>query len=51
MRKAGALIEEYLREGKLANNRATPIGTGANGVVFESDTPGNVIKQRLGQDQ
>ncbi len=51
MRKAGALINEYLREGKLANNRAAPIGTGANGVVFESDTPGNVIKQRLGNDQ
>ncbi len=51
MRKAGALINEYLRESKLANNRASPIGTGANGVVFESDTPGNVIKQRLGSDQ
>ena len=51
MRKAGALIDEYLRESKLANNRSAPIGTGANGVVFESDTPGNVIKQRLGDDQ
>ena len=48
MRKAGELINDYLRESQLANNRGYPIGTGANGVVFESDIPGNVIKQRIG---
>jgi len=51
MRKAGELINDYLRESKLANNRSYPLGTGANGVVFESDVPGNVIKQRIGSDE
>ena len=51
MRKAGELINDYLRESQLANNRSYPIGTGANGVVFESDVPGNVIKQRIGEDE
>jgi len=51
MRKAGDLISEYLREGRLAEKRSSPIGTGANGVVFDSDVTGNVIKQRLGDDQ
>ena len=36
---------ENLREQKLASNRTTPIGAGANGVVYESDIPGNVMKQ------
>ena len=45
MRKAGALIAEYMREKKLASNRANPIGRGGNGVVYASDTPGNVMKQ------
>ena len=45
MRKAGDLINEYLREGKLAANRSEPIGTGGYGVVYASDVPGNVIKQ------
>ena len=45
MRKAGELIREYLREGKLAANRSEPIGTGGYGVVYASDVPGNVIKQ------
>jgi len=45
MRKAGELIKEYLRESQLANNRSQPIGSGAYGVVFKSDIPGNVIKQ------
>jgi len=49
MRKAGELIAQYLREGKLAANRSEPIGTGAYGVVYESDVPGNVMKQ-LQQD-
>lgn len=44
-RKAGDLINEYLREGRLANNRAEPIGAGANAVVYASDIPGNVMKQ------
>ena len=51
MRKAGELINDFLRESKLANNRSYPLGTGANGVVFESDVPGNVIKQRIGSDE
>ena len=51
MRKAGALINEYLREGKLAANRSKPIGQGGNAVVYASDLPGNVIKQMSYQDQ
>ena len=45
MRKAGELIAQFLREGKLAANRSEPIGGGAYGVVYNSDIPGNVIKQ------
>ena len=45
MRKAGDLINAYLREGKLAANRSEPIGTGGNAVVYASDIPGNVMKQ------
>ena len=45
MRKAGELIEAYLREGKLAANRSEPIGAGTYGVVYASDVPGNVMKQ------
>lgn len=48
MRYAGDLFRafgENLREQKLALNRTTPIGAGANGVVYESDIPGNVMKQ------
>jgi hypothetical protein len=46
IRKAGDLINEYLREGRLAANRAEPIGSGTYGVVYPSDIPGNVIKQK-----
>jgi len=45
MRKAGELIKDYLREGKLAANRSEPIGAGGNAVVYASDVPGNVMKQ------
>ena len=45
MRKAGQLIAEYMREKKLANNRANPIGEGVFGVVYPSNISGNVIKQ------
>ena len=45
MRKAGDLINAYLREGKLAANRSEPIGAGGYGVVYASDVPGNVMKQ------
>ena len=45
MRKAGELIAEFLRERTLANNRSKPIGSGAYGVVYDSDIPNNVIKQ------
>ncbi len=51
MRKAGALVNEYLREGKLSRNRSKPIGEGGNAVVYASDLPGNVIKQMSYQDQ
>ena len=45
IRKAGDIINEYLREGKLAANRSTPIGAGTYGSVYESDIPGRVMKQ------
>jgi len=54
MRYAGDLFRafgENLREQKLATNRSKPIGAGANGVVYTSDTPGNVIKQTQVDDQ
>ena len=47
MRKAGELINAYLREGKLAANRSEPIGTGGYGVVYASDVPGNVTARKL----
>ena len=50
MRKAGDLIAEYLREGQLAANRSEPIGSGGYGVVYESDVPGNVMKQMYNAD-
>ena len=50
MRKAGELIKEYLRKGKLAANRSEPIGTGGYGVVYPSDVDGNVMKQSLQPD-
>lgn len=48
-RKAGDIegLVEFLREGKLKDNRSDPIGSGAFGVVYESDIPGNVMKQGL----
>tara|TARA_R110002012_G_scaffold85587_1_gene213421 strand:- start:11 stop:682 length:672 start_codon:yes stop_codon:yes gene_type:complete len=49
-RKAGDLINEYLRESKLAENRVNPIGEGANAIVYQSDIPGNVMKQGRGRD-
>ena len=45
MRKAGERLKEYFRETTLANNRTYPIGTGEFGVVYDSDVPGNVMKQ------
>lgn len=45
MRKATDLILDFLREKDLSKNRETPIGVGANAVVYASDTPGNVMKQ------
>ena len=50
MRTAGDLINAYLREGRLAANRSQPIGAGGYGSVYESDVPGNVIKQLHGAD-
>ena len=46
MRRAG----DFFREGILASNRAKPIGTGAYGVVYESDVPGRVMKQTVVPD-
>ena len=40
-----AAFYERLREQQLAAKRSQPIGAGAYGVVYESDTPGNVMKQ------
>ena len=51
MRKAGALISEYLRAAKLSSNRSKPIGQGGNAVVYASDTPGNVMKQLKDRDR
>ena len=51
MRKAGELINAYLREGKLAANRTEPIGAGGNAVVYASDVPGNVMKQLTYRDE
>jgi len=45
IRKAGDLIREAFRENTLNTNRATPIGSGSNGVVYASDQPGYVIKE------
>ncbi len=50
MRKAGDFIREYLRERKLAANRSEPIASGFYGVVYESDVPGNVMKQAIVPD-
>jgi len=43
-RLAGEIINEYLREGRLAANRSQPIGAGGYGTVYNSDVKGNVIK-------
>ena len=48
MRYAGDLFAafgEQLREQQLSANRSQPIGAGTFGSVYESDTPGNVMKQ------
>ena len=55
LRKAGDLFAQFndeLREGRLSANRSQPIGAGSYGIVYQSDVPGNVIKQstRWGQD-
>ena len=55
LRKAGDLFAQFndeVREGRLSANRSQPIGAGSYGVVYQSDVPGNVIKQstQWGQD-
>ena len=55
LRKAGDLFADFndeLREGRLSANRSQPIGAGSYGIVYQSDVPGNVIKQstQYGQD-
>jgi hypothetical protein len=50
-RHAGDIINAALREGKLAANRAEPVGEGVFGVVYASDVPGNVMKQVKSSDR
>ena len=53
IRKAGdlfAALEDELREQHLSAKRAEPIGAGQYGVVYESDIPGNVMKQMYNAD-
>ena len=55
LRKAGDIFAQFndeVREGRLSANRSQPIGAGSYGVVYQSDVPGNVIKQatQYGQD-
>ena len=38
-------LQDFLREQKLNENKSSSIGAGANGVVFESDTPNKVMKE------
>ncbi len=45
LRKAGEIMAEYIRNGKLEANRKNRIGAGAYGIVYESDVPGNVMKE------
>ena len=52
-RAAGDLFDAFndkLRESRLAANRSQPIGAGAYGVVYESDVPGRVMKQKQAWD-
>lgn len=53
LRKAGDLFAHFndeLRETRLSANRSQPIGAGSYGVVYQSDVPGNVIKQKTQWD-
>lgn len=45
LRKAGEIMAEYIRNRKLEANRRNRIGSGAYGIVYESDVPGNVMKE------
>ncbi len=38
-------LQDFLREQSLNNNKSQHIGMGANGVVYKSDTEGNVMKE------
>ncbi len=38
-------LQDFLREQSLGNNKSQSIGMGANGVVYKSDTEGNVMKE------
>ena len=38
-------LQDFLREQTLNQNKSNSIGAGANGVVFESDTPNKVMKE------
>ena len=46
MRLAGELFKNFNREKKLSQNRENLIGYGSYGQVYESDVPGNVIKEK-----
>tara|TARA_Y100000401_G_scaffold116274_1_gene121642 strand:- start:2738 stop:3397 length:660 start_codon:yes stop_codon:yes gene_type:complete len=51
MRKAGDLIAQMLRNAKNEKNKRNVVGSGEYGVVFESDTPGYVIKEARNDDE
>ena len=38
-------LQDFLREQRLNQNKSNSIGAGANGVVYESDTPNKVMKE------
>ena len=51
MRKAGDLFAEMLRKAKGIENQRKIVGSGEYGVVYESNTPGYVIKEAHDLDE
>jgi len=51
MRKAGDLIAQMMRNAANEKNKRKVVGAGEYGVVFESDTPGYVIKEARNDDE
>ena len=50
-RKAGDLIAEMLRQVEETKSQRKIVGSGEYGVVYESNTPGNVIKEARDLDE